>query len=405
MGWGLCYNTFWCTDLFFWDGLGVFFYIFILEIFKMRIIHVPAVRIRQGNMTLYAASIAVRDLVTRGFFSIERLDPAGADNQGYQRVLHQARAKRLADFIINGQEAEDVLIPTSVFLATDGDVEYDDSARSIVLELPLALPFSVVDGQHRLHGFKMAVEATEGEVREKILNFEVPVNIAVNLSKIHQMSHFLLVNTTQKVVDKAVEQRIIARLTDMQKTEGMLRLPKWIEKRVRTGDDRRAVSLIEYLSDTEDSPWRGKIELANKTVRGALKEKSFNSALVKFVVNSQSPLASEDVAEAQKIFLNYWRALANILDDGAESVLYKFNGVHLFCQFSTPFLMKVDSQYGKFTVSVMQDMLRACFDNLEGEYEVVGMPSYWHSGGGAGSWNNAKIREIYFEMTNALRSV
>ena len=45
----------------------------------------------------------------------------------------------------------------------------------------------------------------------RVLTFEVPVNSAGDLSYIAQMCHFLIVNTTQKSVDKAVEQKIMAR--------------------------------------------------------------------------------------------------------------------------------------------------------------------------------------------------
>lgn len=46
-----------------------------------------------------------------------------------------------------------------------------------------------------------------------MLDFEIPVNIAIELTPIEQMCHFLIVNTTQNSVDKGVEQRINARLT------------------------------------------------------------------------------------------------------------------------------------------------------------------------------------------------
>ena len=48
-------------------------------------------------------------------------------------------------------------------------------------------PFSVVDGQHRLEGLKMAAQKDA-----RVLDFEVPVNIAINLPRIAQMCHFLL---------------------------------------------------------------------------------------------------------------------------------------------------------------------------------------------------------------------
>ena len=46
-------------------------------------------------------------------------------------------------------------------------------------------------------------------------DFEIPVNIAVNLDAISQMAHFLIVNTTQRSVDRAIEQQIVARLTNL----------------------------------------------------------------------------------------------------------------------------------------------------------------------------------------------
>ena len=45
----------------------------------------------------------------------------------------------------------------------------------------------------------------------RVLTFEVSVNLAGDLPNIAQMCHFLVVNTTQKSVDKAVEQKIMAR--------------------------------------------------------------------------------------------------------------------------------------------------------------------------------------------------
>ena len=57
------------------------------------------------------------------------------------------------------------------------------------------------------------------------MDFEVPVNIAINLPSIAQMAYFLIVNTIQKSVDKSVEQRIIARLSDALDVEDLPSLP------------------------------------------------------------------------------------------------------------------------------------------------------------------------------------
>ncbi|MEP6935856.1 MAG: hypothetical protein ABI988_18275 [Nitrospirota bacterium] len=58
------------------------------------------------------------DLLRDGFYSIEKLDPEDPGGKGYQRLLNKARAKKLADYIVDGQETKDAFLPTSVFLAT-----------------------------------------------------------------------------------------------------------------------------------------------------------------------------------------------------------------------------------------------------------------------------------------------
>jgi DGQHR domain-containing protein len=151
----------------------------------------------------------VGDLLAKGFYNVETLDPADDDDKGYQRVLNTTRAKRLADYIVKGQDSHDAFLPTSVFLATDKHIDFNATDNTIEINIAEVGPFSVVDGQHRLEGLRMAAEKDE-----RVHSFEIPLNIAIDLPKIHQMCHFLIVNTTQKSVDQSVEQRIIARLRD-----------------------------------------------------------------------------------------------------------------------------------------------------------------------------------------------
>ena len=90
---------------------------------------------------------------------------------------------------------------------------------------------------------------------DRVLEFMVPVNIAANLPRLHQMCHFLIVNTTQKSVDKAVEQRIVARLTEALDVEDTPSLPKWILNVVERGEVEKAVKLVIFLNEEPDSPW------------------------------------------------------------------------------------------------------------------------------------------------------
>ena len=109
----------------------------------------PAAPVTQGKLRLYATSLRVEDLLRKGFYSIERLDPE-SPNDGYQRLLNKGRAKKLADYLIGGQEDQDAFLPTSIFLATDKPIRFDESANTISFDISEIGPFSVVDGQHRM---------------------------------------------------------------------------------------------------------------------------------------------------------------------------------------------------------------------------------------------------------------
>lgn len=343
----------------------------------------------------------VRDLVSKGFYSVETLDPDDVNDKGYQRLLNIARAKRLADYIVKGQDTGDVSLPTSIFLATDKKIDYDPQKHSIRFNISEIGAFNVVDGQHRLEGLRMAAEKDA-----RVLDFQVPVNIAVGLPKIAQMCHFLIVNTTQKSVDKSVEQRIIARLTEAIELEYIPSLPKWILSTVQKGEVIRAIRFVDFLNAAEDSPWRQKIEMANDSQdaikQTSVNQKTFVKAIVKYVLTANNPLSEVgDMEKEKKIFLNYWKAITELLDNGQSAVLYKYNGVELFCKFSTPFFMKLQDK-GSFTVSTMRALLKTCFDNMEGEYAGVGHPSWWASGSTASHLNAGAINKVSQHLSKAL---
>lgn len=361
-------------------------------------IKTPAGRVRQGDLTLYTTSIKVKDLVADNFYSVETLDPEDANDTGYQRLLNTARAKRLADYIIKGQDGGDAFLPTSVFLATDKSIAFNANDNTIDIDPSAIGPFSVVDGQHRLEGLKMAAHKDP-----RVLDFEVPVNIAVNLPKIAQMCHFLIVNTTQKSVDKSVEQRIIARLSGALDIEDMPSLPNWILRTVEKGEVDKALKYVDYLNAAEESPWFGKIKMANvDSSKGTINQRSFVKAVVKYVLTANNPLSVfNDLDKEKKIFLNYWKAIALNLDDGDSETLYKYGGVELFCKFSIPFFTKLQNG-GNFTVPAMEKLLSTCFENVEGDYAGVGHPEWWKTGGQAGRLNAGALSIVAAEMSKAL---
>jgi DGQHR domain-containing protein len=359
----------------------------------------PAARVRQGTLTLYATSLKVKNLLAKNFYSVETLDPEDEDDSGFQRLLNKARAKKLADYILKGQDSEDAFLPTSVFLATDKSLLFHEADNTIEIDTAIICPFSVVDGQHRIEGLRMAAEKDE-----RVHDFEIPVVIAVKLSKLEQMCHFLIVNTTQKSVDTSVEQRIFARLSAALDVEELPTLPRWILSVVDKGEVEKAIKYVDFLNKTQGSPWFGKIKMANVVdSEGTINQKSFVKAIVRYVLTANNPLSVlKDFDREKKIFLNYWKAVAQHLDDGKSSVLYKYNGVELFCKFSIPFFMKLQNQGNDFTVKAMEILLQSCLENVEGDYAGVGHPEWWYKGGKASFLNAGAINVVSQQMSLAL---
>ncbi len=361
-------------------------------------ITIPIAKSVQGDLVLYSTSMKVKNLIAPGFYSIERLDPEDTNTTGYQRVLNQARAKKLADYIVKGQDSKDAFLPTSILLATANNIELNESNNTITISKEVQ-PFSVVDGQHRLEGLRMAAEKDD-----RILDLDVPINIAINLDHISQMCHFLVVNTTQKSVDKAVEQRIYARLTELVDIENMPSLPKWIQTIVNRGEIDKALKMVIYLNSDTESPWRNKIQMANEHVKGkTIKQSSFVTLIKKNMLVANNPLSTlGDFDKEKKVFLNYWKAICHLLDDETDLVLFKYNGVDLFCKFSIPFFHKLAATSNKFTVERMIEELSECFDSMDGEYAGVGHSDWWHKGDTAGGLNSGALSKVVHEMTKAL---
>ncbi len=352
----------------------------------------PAAMVRQGSLKLYATCLKVRDLNRPNFYTINKLDPDGA-GPGYQRLLNEGRAKRLAEYLLDGHTEQDAFLPTSVLLATNKDIPFDSSTNTITFDVDQVGPFNVVDGQHRIAGLVLAADKNP-----ELLDFEIPVNIAVNLNDISQMCHFLIVNTTQRSVDKSIEQQIIARLTKMIGLENIPTIPRWIRRQVEKGEDARALSVANFLNTEIGSPWFGKIRMANDEGEGAtINQKSFIGSLKKYIFSANNPLSNPVWDPTRPMILsNYWKAIVELLIDDQSttpSVLYKTTGVDLFHIVSATVFTRLCIR-NDFKKDTIKTILQNGFSNLPDENIAMSHPEWWHRGGVASGLNSAAVRKL-----------
>jgi DGQHR domain-containing protein len=365
------------------------------------LIEKTASKVMQGSLIIYATSLKVSDLMVPNFYKVDKLDASGG-NSGFQRVLDKTRARRLAKYILDAWDDGDAFLPTSIFLATDKDIVYDPQISKISFDTDSVCPFNVVDGQHRVEGLLEAAKENPA-----IKDFEICANIAVDLDEISQMCHFLIVNTTQKSVDKAVEQQIVARLSGMIGLEDVPTLPKWIQKQVLKGEDKEALIITNYLNSDPESPWYRRIRMANEEQdgRNTINQRSFVQSIKTYILSSSNPLAAySDIEKRNGMLKNYWIAINELLVDPnatVGSIIFKTIGLELFCIISQTVFTKLFAE-SNFRVEKIKSLLSQGFDNLPDKYSGVQHPEWWQSGGEASNLNKQAIRQIAMELNKAM---
>lgn len=135
---------------------------------------------------------------------------------------------------------------------------------------------------------------------------------------------------------------------------------------------------------------------------GTMNQKSFVKAIKKYILVANNPVFNTEKEDRQhRIFLNYWKAITNILGDDEPTVLFKYNGVELFCKFCVPFFNRMVNM-PDYKVATMQTLLEQVFENVEGDTAGVGHTDFWIKGATASGSNSSALSKINTEMVKAL---
>lgn len=368
----------------------------------------PAVKIKQGDRSLFLTSFTVGDFTRENFYRVDRLDLQ--ESKGMQRLLNVSRARSFSTDMQAADACASAFLPTSVFLATSGEIGYDEKTKELFFESDKQggiCPLDVVDGQHRIEGLKMASEKLIADNNVRLRDFPIPVVIADNLTETEKMLQFVVVNTKQKAVDSGVEQHIIARFTKMRELEDIPHLPAWLERKADKGEDALALEIVLYLNKEASSPWRGRIRLADNPQADSLhtvNQSSIVKSIKKHIFSRNHPLHQFDPAKRKAILKNFWIAVKEIFvgesdDDISDSAAFKYTGVEFFLSISAPVINQL-AKNRSYTKQAFKDCMLSAQDYLE-EAEIMS-PDFWKIGSAAGSLNAAGLAKKAAAFTEAL---
>lgn len=263
--------------------------------------------VQQGQHRFYTFSIP-SEVLARCCFVVSRdEDPL----EGFQRTLDEKRAKEIAAYIDSGLGT----IPSSIILSAQeiAEVEYSSKNKGIkFVDNPKS--FLIIDGQHRIWGFKFSKTS-----------IRVPVAVYSGLSKRDESRLFIDINSKQKGVSPAL-------LLDIKK---LAEYETDIEQLLR--------EIFDTFHSDASSALYGRLSPAKK-IKGKITRSVFNTSmrpLVRF-------FEGKSVDEIYTIMNSYIAAFYQsvLIQNGVSDQLHHTTVFKALCGFFPMIAVKVKDRYG-----------------------------------------------------------
>lgn len=262
--------------------------------------NLKAIRIKQDGQTLYVAAFPAGELIARSKPDIFR-DENGNEH-GYQRAPERPRALAMARFLRSNQ----VLLPNAITLAARVQLPYDKNSGT--LTIPDAVDLFEVDGQHRLAGFRVAINE---QGIQHLFEYPLVTVIIDNSNEILEAEQFKIINETSKKVRTDLARKILARMAHKLKFP-FRRIP--IERKWEV----RATEIINLIKNDAESAFFQRIQSPNqkKSDLHIIKEQSFGDSLKPLLTSHPfENYSSEAIAKGLKEFWEAWR---QIMDEATD---------------------------------------------------------------------------------------
>ncbi len=272
----------------------------------------------QNGHKMYASIFKVEDFLDEDKVKADVWNRTNAE--GYQRELVLSRGKHFANFIKRKNYS-----PLSILLNVRGKTTFKpQGAGQGTLTIPDDSILWIVDGQHRITGYRLAAE-TDDDLRQ----LQVPVIIINENSPYEELIQFFVINRTQKGVKPDLAYETLFKLKDngedlSDRLPGVLtRGMDWIPV---------ANNVVSNLNDNVDSPWHGLIKFSTSS-GGRVRVKTFVDSLKPILEGHLLP-EIDTPEEWTKILKAYWSTIRECAPEAfefpEEYVLASRTGLFMF---------------------------------------------------------------------------
>ena len=283
--------------------------------------------VRQREHTFYSFTIS-SEILGRTCYVVNREeDPA----EGFQRELDKRRAEEIAFYIDSGLGT----IPSSIVLSAQPEAELNYNSRTKTITFKdIENAFLIIDGQHRVYGFRLA----KSELR-------IPVIVYDGLSKRDESRLFIDINSKQKGVPPELLLDI-KRLADYETdVEAYLR------------------DIFDRLANSRSSVLYGKLSNASKQ-DGKLTRAQFNRSIKPLI----KIFGDREMEEVSDIIDNYLTTFHNhaLPDDVEREHFFKPNVFRAVTGFFPSVAARVKNRFGPvYTQDTFFEFLKPMQGNIK----------------------------------------
>ena len=268
---------------------------------------------------MFVGTMSIADLLALG--KVDVYSREGGEEKGYQRAPEANRALKIARYL---QKDPKPLIPTAILLSYRGNLSYQETANNFVeVTIPEGESLWIVDGQHRVFGFRRAIDDLG---IERLRDYVLPVVIVENPAITDEANQFRIINETMKKVRTDLARHILAMKLVNEGAVGRRSL-----REANRLWDAQSVEVYRKLNADEDSPWFGRIQMPNETkgethvVRALSFGTSLKDLLTDVIWSSET---TDHLAVITKAYWNAWKDLCpECFNDADNYVLLKTPGV------------------------------------------------------------------------------
>ncbi|CAM3727484.1 DGQHR domain-containing protein [Litorimonas haliclonae] len=263
--------------------------------------------VRQGKHQFYSFTME-SDILSRTCFVVNREEDP---EEGFQRELDKNRASEIANYIDQGLGT----VPSSIILSAqeDANLEYNSRSKSITFR-DIKKAFLIIDGQHRVFGFRLAKKA-----------FRVPVIVYHNLSKTDESRLFIDINSKQKGVPPEL-------LLDIKR---MAEYENDLESFLR--------EIFDALKEDQDGILYNRLSPAKKS-QGKITRTTFNQA-TKNLVSIFGDKTPDEVAVILRNYLNAFYEVV-LTTEKTKDKFFKPQVFRAICGFFLSVAANLKNKYG-----------------------------------------------------------